>query len=71
MIRHDAGVGKGLLQQDAGVVDEELSREIIRPVDDEIVILIVDNVGNIAPRRLFAVRHDCHAAVQLLQPPLR
>ena len=50
MIRHDAGVGKGLLQQDAGVVDEEFSREIIRPVYDEIVILIIDNVGNIAGR---------------------
>ena len=54
-------MGEGLLRHNAGVIDEELRREIIGTVDDEIVIL--DEVKNVLTRHEGVVRNHFHVGV--------
>ena len=63
----DTGMGKGMAAQYAGIVDEELGREIIRRVDNEIVVLVVDDLGQRLGIDPFIVGNDMDIGIESFQ----
>ena len=57
----DSRMGERLLRHHAGVVDEELRREIVRAIDDEIVIL--DEVEDVVAGDEGVVRNHLHVGI--------
>ena len=57
----DARMGEGLLRHHARIVDEELRREIVCPVNHEIVIL--DEVKDVPARDERVVRNHLHVGI--------
>lgn len=58
---------KGCPPQYAGIIDEEFGREIIRRVDDEIVVLVVDDLGQCLGIDPFIIGDDMDVGIEPFQ----
>ena len=56
---------EGLSAHDAGIVDQELRREVVDAVDNEVIA--GNEVGDVRGVDELAIRHDMHAGIDIVQ----
>ena len=59
-------MGKRFASLHAGLVDQELSRERVGALDDEVIVR--DDGRNVTRRYFFIVRDDLHIGIKILNP---
>ena len=62
----DAAVNERLAQHVARIVDQVARREVVRPVEHDVVL--ADNLQRVVARQRCVVRHHLHVRVDVVQP---